>query len=88
MENNFEIMNEDLGMETEVNPIEMDCEDSGMGAGMAMLIGAGLMAATTAVVTLGKKAWTKWQDHRKLRKPDEENPVEPTDEQIEEATTK
>jgi hypothetical protein len=81
MEN--EIMNMDAEvMEPEFDTIEMENENSGIGTGMAMLIGAGLTIATTAAVKLGKKLWAKHKAKKELRKPDEGEIVEPTDEQI------
>lgn len=86
MEN--EIMNYEDVMETEVDTMDMASEESGSGTGMAMLIGAGLALATTAVVKLGKKAWAKYKAKKELRQPDEGEIVEVTDEQIEEVTAK
>lgn len=83
MENN-EIMNYEDVMETEAEAFEMEDCNSGMGTGAAMLIGAGLAIATTAVVKLGKKAWSKYKAKKELRQPDEDQVVEITDEQIEE----
>lgn len=75
MEN--EIMNyEEEVMEPET--FEMEPESSGMGTGVAMLIGAGLTAATVAVVKLGKKAFAAYKAKKELRQPDEV--VEVTDE--------
>lgn len=61
-------------------------EDSKMSTGVAMLIGAGLTAATVAVVKLGKRLIAKVKDHRELRQPDEDDFVEVTDEDIENVT--
>ena len=52
MEN--EVMNYDEAMETEVENDIVETEDSGMSTGVAMLIGAGLTAASVAAVKLGK----------------------------------
>lgn len=84
MENNvmFEEVNYD-----EVIPVE-ETEASGMGAGMAMLIGAGVVAAGAAVVKLAKAGIAKWKRHKELRKPNEENPIEMANKDIAEATTK
>jgi hypothetical protein len=86
MEN--EIMNYEDVMDTEVEPIEMEPEESGSGVGVAMLIGAGLAFATTAIVKLGKKAWAKYQAKKELRRPEDGEIVEVTEEQIEEVTAK
>lgn len=87
MENN-EIMNYEDVMDTEVETTEMVPEESGSGTGMAMLIGAGLALATTAVVKLGKKAWAKYKAKKELRQPDDGEIVEVTEEQIDEVTAK
>ena len=85
MEN--EIMNAETEvMEPEFEATEMENENSGVGTGVAMLIGAGLTLATTAVVKLGKKLWTNHKAKKELRQPEEGEVVEPTDEQIEEIT--
>lgn len=55
-----EIMYEEV-MIPEVDITEMDSEDSGISLGTAMLIGAGVIIATTAVVKLGKKAYAKFK---------------------------
>ena len=86
MEN--EIMNYEDVMDTEIEAIEMEAEESGIGTGMAMLIGAGLTLATTAIVKLGKKAYAKYKAKKELRQPEEGDIVEVTDEQIEEVTVK
>lgn len=73
-----EIMNYDEAMETEVENDEVETEKSGMGTGVAMLVGAGLTAATVAAVKLGKKVIAKF----KARKEDQET----IDEDFEEVT--
>ena len=80
MEN--EIMNYEDVMETEAQAEEMEACNSGIGTGMAMLIGAGLTLATTAIVKLGKKAWANHIAKKELRQPAEDCVVEITDEQI------
>lgn len=85
MEN--EIMNyENEAMENEVEICEMESEESGIGTGLAMLIGAGITAAGVAVVGLGKKLWAKHKAKKELRLVDEEDFVEITDERIEDVT--
>lgn len=81
MEN--EIMNyEEEVMEPEVEFDEVETENSGMSTGVAMLIGAGLTAATIAAVKLGKKLYAKIKAHKELRQPDEDEFVEMTDEDV------
>lgn len=77
MEN--EIMNNDEIME-EVEATEGDTEGSGMGTGMAMLIGAGLAFASTAAVKLGKKAIAAYKTKKALRKSTESDDTEVIDE--------
>lgn len=77
MEN--EIMNNDETME-EVEATEVETEGSGMGTGMAMLIGAGLAFASTAVVKLGKKAVAAYKTKKELRKSTESDDTEVIDE--------
>lgn len=85
MEN--EIMNyENEVMDTEIDAVEMETERSGMSTGVAMLIGAGLTLATTAVVKLVKKGIAKHKANKELRKPAEGEVVEVTDEEIMEVT--
>jgi hypothetical protein len=87
MEN--EIMNiETEVMESEFDTFDMENEESGISTGAAMLIGAGLTLATTAIVKLGKKLWAKHKAKKELRQPDEGQNVEVTDEQIEEIVVK
>ena len=75
MEN--EIMNNDEIME-EVEATEV--ETSGMGTGMAMLIGAGLAFASTAAVKLGKKAVAAYKTKKALKKSTESDDTEVIDE--------
>lgn len=77
MEN--EIMNNDEIME-EVETTEVETEDSGMGTGMAMLIGAGLAFASTAAVKLGKKAIAAYKTKKAMRKSTESDDTEVIDE--------
>jgi hypothetical protein len=83
MEN--EIMNyEDEVMEVEF--ADVDDEKEGMSTGLAVLIGAGITAATVAAVALGKKVWSTIKARRELRKPAEGEIVEVTDADIEDVT--
>jgi hypothetical protein len=85
MEN--EIMNyEEEVMENEVDVFEAEHEESGIGTGLAILIGAGITAAGVAVVGLGKKLWAKHKAKKELRLVDEDDFVEVTDERVEEVT--
>lgn len=77
MEN--EIMNNDEIME-EVEATEVETEGSGMGTGVAMLIGAGLAFAATAVVKLGKKAFAAHKTKKELQKSTESDDAELIDE--------
>lgn len=83
MENN-EMMNYEE-TKPEVDDIEIE-EDSGMGIGIAMLIGAGLTVAAAAAVKFGKKAYAKIKAKKELRKPDDDDFVEVTDEDIDRVT--
>lgn len=85
MEN--EIMNyENEVMENEVDIYEMESEESGIGTGLAMLIGAGITAAGVAVVGLGKKLWANHKAKKELRLVDKDDFVEVTEERVEEVT--
>ena len=64
--------------------VEVEPEESGIGAGMVALITAGVVAAGAAAVHWGKKLWAKHKAKKELRKPDGDKPVEPSDEEIEE----
>ncbi len=70
-----------------MDPVEVETEESGIGAGMVALIATGAVAACAAAVHWGKKAWAKHKAKKALRKPDEDMIVEVTDEDIEEVTT-
>lgn len=80
MEN--EIMNEEI-METEVNTCDVDCTESGMSTGLAMLIGAGLTAASVAAVKLGKKVFASIKAKKARKEAEEEDFVDVTDEEFE-----
>lgn len=68
MEN--EVMNYDETMdEVEVNEGETEAEDSELNAGIAMLIGAGLAFASTAIVKLSKKAYAVYKAKKEQQKP-------------------
>lgn len=80
-----EIMNYDeMGMETEIEEVEGG--NSGIGTGKAIAIGVGVIAASVAAFKLIKKAWAKHKANKELHQPDGDEPVEVTDEQIEEIT--
>lgn len=78
MEN--EVMNYDEAMETEVENDIVETEDSGMSTGVAMLIGAGLTAASVAAVKLGKKVIAKFKARKENQEAVEEDFEEVTDE--------
>ena len=85
MEN--EIMNyENEVMENEVDIYEMEPEQSGIGTGLAMIIGAGITVASIAAVRLGKKIIAKYKAKKELRLVGEDDFVEVTDEQVENVT--
>ena len=77
MEN--EIMNYE---EIEMNDEIKEDEGTGIGTGVAMLIGAGLTLAVSAGVKLGKKLYAGYKEKKAFRKPDKEIIVEP--DQVEE----
>lgn len=84
MEN--EIMNyEDEAMDVEIVD-ETETERSGMGVGKAVLLTAGLTLATAAIVKLVKKQWAKHKAKKELRRVEEDEYVEVTEEEIEEVT--
>lgn len=70
MEN--EIMNYEDTDITEVEEPEVEMTESGMSAGVAMLIGAGLTIATGAVVKLGKKLFTAYKAKKESKKTEDE----------------
>ena len=82
-----EIMNtEDEVMDTEIATAEAEPEETGMGTGVAMLIGAGLTLAVGAAVKVGKKVYAKYKAKKELRKPNDDDVVEVSDEDIENVT--
>ena len=80
------IMNEEEVMDTEMDTIDMEPEDTGMSTGVAMLIGAGITLAIGAAVKLGKKGIDYIKAKKALRKPEEGSEVEVTDDDIEKVT--
>lgn len=76
MENNEIMINEEI--EVMDNEIVAD-GGSGIGTGMAMLIGAGLAFAVGGAVKAGKWAIAKFKAKKELKKPDEEVVVEDED---------
>ena len=79
MENNEIMINEEIDvMDNEV----MAEGGSGVGTGVAMLIGAGLAFAVTAGTKLVKKGIAAYKAKKELRQPDKEITVEA--EQVEE----
>lgn len=87
MEN--EIMNYEEAMGNEVETYEMESEHSGLSTGVAMLIGAGLTAASVAAVKLGKKLYAKIKAKKEAEGyADEHDFVVPSDDEIENVKTK
>lgn len=82
---NENIMFEEV-MDNEVETYEAESEKSGLGGVALMAIGAIGAAAIGAAVTFGKKLWDKHKAKKELRKPDEDEIVEVTDEDIAEVT--
>ena len=80
------IMNEEEVMDTEMDTIDMEPEDTGMSTGVAILIGAGITLAVGAAVKLGKKGINYIKAKKALRKPEEGSEVEVTDDDIEKVT--
>lgn len=78
MEN--EVMNYDEAMETEVENDVVETGDSGMSTGVAMLIGAGLTAASVAAVKLGKKVIARFNARKEDQETVEEDFEDVTDE--------
>lgn len=78
MEN--EIMYEEA-MTPEVDVIEVGSENSETHLGKTMLIGAGVVAATAAVIMLGKKLFIKLKAKKKEQKTTEVD-VDPEEEEI------
>lgn len=75
MENNEIMINEEYEV---VDGVVVD-ENSGMGTGVAMLIGAGLAVAVGAVVGLGKKLIANFKAKKEQEKPENENNIEAED---------
>ena len=73
-----EIMNTEV-MDTE-EIVEVEPEETGIGTGVAMLIGASLTLAVGGAIKLGKKVYAAYKAKRSLRKPDGD--VEVTDEDV------
>ena len=83
MEN--EIMNyENEVFESEV--YETESENTGIGTGLAMLIGAGITAAGVAVVSLGKKLWVNYKAKKELRLVDQDEFIEADDDRVNSVT--
>lgn len=76
MENNEMIMNEEIEVMDDAVVAE---ESTGIGTGIAMLIGAGLTFAVGAGVKLGKKLYADYKAKKAINKPDKEILVEPED---------
>lgn len=66
--------------------VETGAENSDLGALAFMAIGALGAAAIGAAVTFGKKLWNKHKAKKELRQPDEDAPVEVTEEEIADVT--
>lgn len=76
MENNEIMINEEI----EVMDDRIVADDgTGIGTGMAMLIGAGLAFAVGGAVKAGKWAYSKIKAKKELKKPDKEILVEEED---------
>lgn len=80
---NEEMMNYE-DMDSEVETAEVESEDSGIGTGAAMLIGAGLTIAVAAAVKFGKKVYAKIKAKKEAKEAtaDDHDFVIPTDEDI------
>lgn len=74
MENNEIMINEEF---ENVSDIIVADEESGIGTGMAVLIGAGLALAVGGAVKVGKWAFAKLKAKKELRQPDKEIIVDP-----------
>lgn len=77
MEN--EIMEYEEAMD-DIDVIETEPESSGVSAGVAMLIGAGVTAVSIAAVKLGKKLIAKVKARKEARESDEHDFVDVSDE--------
>lgn len=74
MEN--EIMNYEEAAIAEVEEPEVESKKSEMGTGAAMLLGAGLAFATTAIVKLGKKLYSTYKAKKESKKAEDEESEE------------
>ena len=79
------ITNEEV-MDTNMDHIDMEPEDTGMSTGVAILIGAGITLAVGAAVKLGKKGINYIKAKKALRKPEEGSEIEVTDDDIKKVT--
>lgn len=82
-EQNENIMNEEVIEDTNVTT-----EETGMGNGVAMLIGSGLTLAVIAAVRFGKKAYDKFKAEKERKKDiealnEDENVVDAEFEEVE-----
>lgn len=77
-------------MEPEFDMVELEAEESrGGNTALGMLIGAGVALATTAIVKLGKKVWSKRKPKKEPEaEVDEHDFVVPTEEEIGKVTSK
>lgn len=75
-------------MNPEVETVETESEDSGIGTGLAIAIGAGLTLAVTAAVKIGKKAYAKIKAKKEAEEGvvDEHDFVVPSEEDINKVT--
>lgn len=69
MENEMNYVEETMEPEVEIE--EVETEESRMGTGVAMLIGAGLAFAYTAIVELGKKAYDTFKAKKEAKETEE-----------------
>ena len=69
MENEMNYVEETMEPEVEIEEVEI--EESRMGTGVAMLIGAGLAFASTAIVKLGKKAYDTYKAKKEAEETEE-----------------
>lgn len=87
MENNYnEIEFEEINNEY-IPEAEAD-QETDNGSVMSKLIIAGAVAAGAAAVALGKKVWDWHKNRKALRKPDTEEPIEMTEEEVAEVAAK
>lgn len=69
MENEMNYVEETMEPEVEIE--EVETEESRMGTGVAMLIGAGLAFASSAIVKLGKKAYETYKAKKETKETEE-----------------